>query len=306
MMPTNPISPATATAAAVASDAATTTTSRSRPTFSPRLCASMSPTSITSRSRRTAQSVPTASSTDGSASRTSSHPVVPSRPRIQRVDLPERLRALLLEERLHGGQERGDRHAREDQARRRAAPEARASEPVGEPDAADGPEERSDRHGHLDRAGGAVRHGDRRAEPRAGGRAEQVRVGERVAEDRLVGRAGCRERRPDEPAHDHPREPQVPEDRRLLLRHPGRARRRTRGATAAMLAAPIRAGPTSRPAITAATSTPTAMAVARPRALTPPAPPRRPRRPRPGAGGPPPVVPTATRRRRRAARRRPR
>src|SRR5688500_4071163 len=55
MIPTNPIKPATDTAAAVASDAATTTTTRSRPTFRPRLSASRSPTSITSRRRRTSQ-----------------------------------------------------------------------------------------------------------------------------------------------------------------------------------------------------------------------------------------------------------
>src|SRR5919108_2067192 len=82
MIPTNPIRPATDTAAAVASDAATTTTSRSLATWRPRLSASSSPTSTTSRSRRTSHSEATAITTEGTAIVASSHPVVPSRPRI--------------------------------------------------------------------------------------------------------------------------------------------------------------------------------------------------------------------------------
>ena len=49
----------------------------------------------------------------------------------------------------------------------------------------------------------------RRAEPGAGGRAEQVRVGQRVAEDALVGGAGDRQPGADQGGEHHPRQPQL-------------------------------------------------------------------------------------------------
>src|SRR5439155_12347417 len=52
MMPTKPMRPLTDTAAAVASEAATTTVIRMRSTGRPRLAASSSPTARTSRARR--------------------------------------------------------------------------------------------------------------------------------------------------------------------------------------------------------------------------------------------------------------
>ena len=59
----------------------------------------------------------------------------------------------------------------------------------------------------------AVDDRERRAEAGAGRDAEQVRVGERVAEDALVGRAGEREHAADEqPEHDA-RRAKLPEDR---------------------------------------------------------------------------------------------
>ena len=48
-----------------------------------------------------------------------------------------------------------------------------------------------------------------RAQPGAGGRAEQVRIGQRIAEDALVGRPGDRQPGADQRGEDHPRQPEL-------------------------------------------------------------------------------------------------
>ena len=68
------------------------------------------------------------------------------------------------------------------------------------------------------RAGRAERDRARGAEARAGGGAEQVRIGERVAEHALVGAAGHPEHPADhQPEHDA-RQPQLVEDERVRRR----------------------------------------------------------------------------------------
>ena len=66
------------------------------------------------------------------------------------------------------------------------------------------------------------RRGDRDgdAEPGAGRRAEQVRVGQRVAEDALVAAAGQGEHRADEQPEHHPGQPELGDDRDLALGQP--------------------------------------------------------------------------------------
>ena len=83
MMPTKPMRPLTDTAAAVASEAATTTVIRMRSTGRPRLAASSSPTARTSRARRCSISAIVATTAQGNISSTSCHPAVLRRPRIQ-------------------------------------------------------------------------------------------------------------------------------------------------------------------------------------------------------------------------------
>jgi hypothetical protein len=83
MMPTNPIRPLTATAAAVARVAAATTTSRTLAARTPRLAASSSPTASTSISRRWSRMAAVLSSAYGTTRPTSRQPAVVRRPRIQ-------------------------------------------------------------------------------------------------------------------------------------------------------------------------------------------------------------------------------
>ena len=106
----------------------------------------------------------------------------PESPEDPRVDLAEGLGTLLLQERLDRGEERGDGDAGEDEAGRGAAPEARTPEPVRQPDADERADEGRDRNRELERSRRAVGDGDRRTEPGARRRAQQVGVGEGVAE----------------------------------------------------------------------------------------------------------------------------
>ena len=116
----------------------------------PRLSASRSPTSITSRSRRTSQRVATATTTDGSASTNIVPAGGPEPPEDPRVDLAERLGILLLEERLHGGEERRDGDARRGQAGRRTCrPRLDRPSPYARPTPAMRTDECRDRHGEL-------------------------------------------------------------------------------------------------------------------------------------------------------------
>jgi hypothetical protein len=129
--------------------------------------------------------------------------------------------SVLLHERLHRGQERGDRDTREDERRRRP-PGHGAAEEVGGSDAdhracerREGPEIAARRF--------AVGVGDhqRRTEPGAGRRAQEIRVGKRIAEDTLVGSARRGEHCSDQEPECDPRHPDLPEDRVLRLRERG-------------------------------------------------------------------------------------
>src|SRR5690606_7561727 len=80
--PTNPMGPLTATADAVASDAASSTATRVRPACRPRLVASSSPTESTSRSRPCSRSTALESTAYGAIIRSWSQPP-PTPPRIQ-------------------------------------------------------------------------------------------------------------------------------------------------------------------------------------------------------------------------------
>ena len=147
-------------------------------------------------------------------------------PEDPRVDLLERLRVLLLHERLPRREERGHRDAGEDQRRRVALPPCRAADGVGEHHRDRSADERRDRkHALSAQPVGQVRDRDRRAEAGAGRDAEEVRIRERIAEDALVRRARDREHRADERREDDPRHADLPEDR-LLGR---RERRREAG-----------------------------------------------------------------------------
>ena len=86
--------------------------------------------------------------------------------------------------------------------------------------AAERADERGERHERVVAAepGRGGDDHDRHRQPGAGRGAEQVRVGERVAEHALVGGAGHREHRPDEEPHDDAREPQLGDDRLLGCR----------------------------------------------------------------------------------------
>ena len=194
MIPTKPMSPVTATAAAVPSVAATTSASRTRLTSTPRLAASSSPRLSTSTH------APQREDHDHRDRdvREDQNDVRPARardvPEDPRVDLLQRLRVLLLDERLPGREERRDGDAGEDQRCGVALAPRRAADGVRQHHGDEPADERGDREQPLpSQPVGQVRDRDRRAEPRAGGDAEEVRVRERVAEDALVGRA--RERR---------------------------------------------------------------------------------------------------------------
>ena len=147
-------------------------------------------------------------------------------PEDPRVDLLQRLRVLLLDERLPGREERGHRDAGEDERRGVALAPCRAADGVGEHHGDRASDEGGDREHTLSAQPlGEIRDRDRRPEACAGGDAEEVRIGERVAEDALVRRAGEREHRADERGEDHARHADLPQDR-LLGR---RERRRDAG-----------------------------------------------------------------------------
>src|SRR5271166_1676547 len=83
MIPTNPMRPLTATAAATPRVAAITTVSRSRATFTPRLAASVSPTRSTSSRRRWISSAAADAATYGRISHTFDQVDADRPPRIQ-------------------------------------------------------------------------------------------------------------------------------------------------------------------------------------------------------------------------------
>ena len=82
MSPTKAIRPTTDTAAAVPIVAAATSVRRTRPTFTPRLIASSSPSESTSTERLMTRITTTDTHTYGRIRVTSAQPVLGSRPRI--------------------------------------------------------------------------------------------------------------------------------------------------------------------------------------------------------------------------------
>ena len=213
MMPTNPISPLTETAAAVPRVAAITTVSRSRAMSTPRLAASVSPTRSTSSSRRWASST-TAATVDV---RQDQQHVGPGRqgqaaqdPRVHRL---QRLRVLLLQVGLHRGEQRGHRHPGQHDGPGRARPAAARpgarSERVGD---RDGQGRARERGGRQQRRAAARDDHDGGAQAAARGHPEQVRVGQRVAEHPLVRGAAAGQHGADDGAQHHPGQPDLPDD----------------------------------------------------------------------------------------------
>ena len=254
MIPTKPISPLTATAAAVPSVAAATSEQPHAADVQAERGASSSPSVSTSSTRRCSR-ITTALTT---AYGQEQDDVVPAggadAAEDPRVDGLERVRVLLLDERLHRGEERGRPSRRRapawpgrvssasGRARRRSRrrPRRRRRPPPGA--------------GSRRRLPGRVRDHERRAEPGPGRHAEQVRVGERVAEHALVGRARGREHRADEQAEHDPRHPELPEDRRVRRGRAASARqqRQVGGGRLDDRADPDPAGPTATPTSSAA------------------------------------------------------
>ena len=200
MIPTKAISPLTETAAAVPSVAATTIASRARATSTPRLAASSSPRLRTSSTRRWRTST---SELDRDVRR-ADRDVGPRRGREAaeqpRVDVLQHVGVPLLDEGLHGGGERRDRDAGEDEGAARVHRAGRAAEDVRGDDRDDRAAEGGERHRPVGSRRGRRRVHDRerRAETGAAGDAEQVRIRERVPEDALIRGAGDREHPADE------------------------------------------------------------------------------------------------------------
>src|ERR1019366_2233900 len=189
MMPTKPISPLTATAAAVPSVAAMTTVSRTPADPQPR---EQPPVGKEQRG------------SDGGVRQDDEH-LGPRGERKAaedpRVDLLQVLRVLLLQIGLHGGEQGRYRHAGQDDRGGGTAAGGTAAggtaigstgaagprpQQVSDRDGGDGAPESGRGQQRLARPGD---NDDRRAQPAAGGHAEQVRVSERVAEHTLVSRS---------------------------------------------------------------------------------------------------------------------
>ena len=131
------------------------------------------------------------------------------------VDLPDDLDVALEDERLHGGRQRRHGHAGEHERDPRAAAAERRADDVGHEHGDDGDDERHRRRrvdGPVLRRG--AQHGEhqRRPEPGAGRRAEQVRVDEWVAEHALVAGPGERQHRADDAAEHDARHADLPHD----------------------------------------------------------------------------------------------
>ena len=154
-------------------------------------------------------------------------------PEDPRVHLLQRLRVLLLDERLPGREERRDGDAREDQRGGVALAPRRTTDGIRQHHRDRPSDERGDgEHPLTSQAVRQVRDRDRGAEPRPGCDAEEVRVRERVAEDALVGRAREREHRADERSEHDAWHADLPEDRLLgrreRRREPGDVKARGR------------------------------------------------------------------------------
>ncbi len=217
MIPTKPISPLTATAAAVPTVAQTTTASRTRPTWTPRLAASSSPTLSTSSSRRWSRIPTVAITTYGSRIRTSRQPELGRRPRIHEYTSWSVSEFCCWTNVCTAVKNEATVTPASTSVAPRAA--ARAGRPPDRVRGRDGDGPAGERgrrqDGLIVEAARQVDDRDRRPEPGPGGDAEQVRVGERIAEDALVRGAGHRQHRADERAEHDARQPDVPEDRLL-------------------------------------------------------------------------------------------
>jgi hypothetical protein len=137
-----------------------------------------------------------------------------------RIHLPERVGALLLEVGLHGGEERRHCHAGQDQGPGVPSAGARATQHVGRGHRGQRADECCERHRvhRPTRSAREVGHRQRGPQPCSGGHAEEVRVGQCVAEHPLVGRPSCGQHGSDQtPQHD-PGHPDLPQDRRVQRR----------------------------------------------------------------------------------------
>ena len=134
------------------------------------------------------------------------------------VHLVDHLGVPLLDECLHGGEQAGHGDAREDQRRSRPGAVSGRADGVRHQHGAQGSDEGGERDRAERRGGREPRHdGDRGTQPGAGRHAEQIRVGQRIAEDPLVRRPGHGEHGAYEETKHHTRQPQLPDDQSLLM-----------------------------------------------------------------------------------------
>ncbi len=78
-------------------------------------------------------------------------------------------------------------------------------------------------------------HGQHRPQPCAGGHADQVRVGQRVAEEALVGRAAPAQRRAGQQDQRRARQADAPDDQRGCLQAGGGLAREQPGQTSSKI-----------------------------------------------------------------------
>ena len=203
-----------ATAAAVASDASPRRIRRSRLTSRPRWLAAVSPSRNPSRIRARSASTRHAPRISGAATSRRVHEDPPRPPEQEREDLAEVGPRDVHRHRQERGEHRADRVAREQQP----------GEPAGPAGAADAEDEvrgreRTREREPVEQAELDHHEPDRdedrdgRAEGGTGRRAEDVRVGQRVADQALQRGAGHGETRAHQHGRQDPRHPQVPHDR---------------------------------------------------------------------------------------------
>ena len=205
MMPTNPIRPLTATAAAVARvRRPPPPAAPGPPSLTPRLDASSSPTASTSMSRSWSRMARVLSSAYGAIRAHLAPAGGGEAAQDPAVDLPQRLRLPLLDVGLDGGEEGGHGDPGEDRGRRAATTPATAPAK-----AATG----SRSTGHAEVSGPWAMA---RVAPSPAPAAAPSRYGSaRGCGTPLVGGAGQGQHGPDEPAQDHPGQAQLPQDGHL-------------------------------------------------------------------------------------------
>ena len=123
------------------------------------------------------------------------------------------------------GQSRGEQRADGVAGQQQAGQRRQPADPRQAVDRVDGGQ-RTDERQSLQQAepedhdADRQQHRDRRPERRARGGSEDVRVGQRIAQQPLEGRSGHRQGHPDDHRGQHPRDAKVPDDR-LGRRRPG-------------------------------------------------------------------------------------